>query len=68
MHQEEGGLMALWKMPSWTAEPLGLTMELKQLVVPLTNGVSARSEDADALVVCFVMVRWRAVRTPFFYG
>jgi hypothetical protein len=32
--------------------------------VPLSSGVSARSEDADALVVCFVMVRWRAAWTP----
>ncbi|KAF4317569.1 hypothetical protein BBO99_00006800 [Phytophthora kernoviae] len=55
MPVEENGARSLWKMPSWTAEELGLSVDLPQLVVPLTSGVCARKENATAVLVCFSM-------------
>lgn len=53
---ENNGARSLWKMPSWTAEELGLSVDLPQLVVPITNGLCARKEDAPTVFVCFAAV------------
>ncbi|KAE9043774.1 hypothetical protein PR003_g2046 [Phytophthora rubi] len=53
--KENNGARSLWKMPSWTAEELGLSVDLPQLVVPITNGLCARKEDASTIFVCFAV-------------
>ncbi|RLN94702.1 hypothetical protein BBJ28_00007733 [Nothophytophthora sp. Chile5] len=57
MPMQENGARSLWKMPSWTAEELGLSADLSQLMVPLTSGLCARREEVATVFVCFVMVR-----------
>lgn len=54
--KENNGARSLWKMPSWTAEELGLSVDLPQLVVPITSGLCARKEDAPTVFVCFAVV------------
>lgn len=58
VEKDVNGAVALWKLPSWTAEELGLTMDAAQLVVPLSSGLPSRHEDAKSLVVVFVTVGW----------
>ncbi|KAL3658486.1 hypothetical protein V7S43_016618 [Phytophthora oleae] len=53
--EENNGARSLWKMPSWTAEELGLSVDLPQLVVPITTGFCARKEDAPTVFVCFAV-------------
>jgi hypothetical protein len=61
---ENNGARSLWKMPSWTAEELGLSVDLPQLVVPITCGLCARKEDAPTVFVCFAVVS----RNAFLYS
>ncbi|KAG7392002.1 hypothetical protein PHYPSEUDO_002708 [Phytophthora pseudosyringae] len=51
--KENNGARSLWKMPSWTAEELGMSVDLPQLVVPITNGLCAKKEGAPTVFVCF---------------
>ncbi|KAG1700755.1 hypothetical protein DVH05_011614 [Phytophthora capsici] len=53
--KENNGSRSLWKMPSWTAEELGLSVDLPQLVVPITSGVCARKEGTPTVFVCFAV-------------
>ncbi|KAG3206687.1 hypothetical protein PC128_g651 [Phytophthora cactorum] len=53
--KENNGARSLWKMPSWTAEELGLSVDLPQLVVPITSGLCARKDDVPTLFVCFAV-------------
>ncbi|KAL4103015.1 hypothetical protein PRIC1_006754 [Phytophthora ramorum] len=53
--KENNGARSLWKMPSWTAEELGLSVDLAQLVVPITSGLCARKDDVPTVFVCFVV-------------
>ncbi|POM75911.1 XRP2-like protein [Phytophthora palmivora] len=53
--KENNGARSLWKMPSWTAEELGLSVDLPLLVVPITNGLCARKEDVATVLVCFTV-------------
>ncbi|KAI9987130.1 hypothetical protein PInf_023005 [Phytophthora infestans] len=53
--KENNGARSLWKMPSWTAEELGLSVDLPQLVVPITSGLCARKADVPTLFVCFAV-------------
>ncbi|KAJ0412302.1 hypothetical protein ATCC90586_009492 [Pythium insidiosum] len=48
---EEG--LALWKMPCWSAQELGLSIDVDQLVVPLSSGMTVHRDDATSLVVVF---------------
>ncbi|KAJ8563881.1 hypothetical protein ON010_g7468 [Phytophthora cinnamomi] len=59
--KENNGARSLWKMPSWTAEELGLSVDLPQLVVPITNGLCARKEDAPTVFVCFAVPKEAAM-------
>uniref|UniRef100_H3GVN0 C-CAP/cofactor C-like domain-containing protein n=1 Tax=Phytophthora ramorum TaxID=164328 RepID=H3GVN0_PHYRM len=58
--KENNGARSLWKMPSWTAEELGLSVDLAQLVVPITSGLCARKDDVPTVFVCFVVVGIRS--------
>ncbi|KAK1929798.1 Protein XRP2 [Phytophthora citrophthora] len=54
--EENNGARSLWKMPSWTAEELGMSVDLPQLVVPITSGLCARKEGIPTVFVCFAVV------------
>ncbi|KAE8897259.1 hypothetical protein PF005_g15348 [Phytophthora fragariae] len=64
LEQENNGARSLCKIPSWMAEELGLSVDLPPLVVPITNGLCARKEDASTVFDC-VTVPKEAVMIDF---
>ncbi|KAF1326478.1 Xrp2-like protein, partial [Globisporangium splendens] len=57
MQTHDDGSVSLWKLSSTTAESLGLSIELSQLIVPLSCGVCARRERTPTVFVCFIVPR-----------
>ncbi|TYZ57059.1 hypothetical protein PybrP1_010711 [[Pythium] brassicae (nom. inval.)] len=49
------GVVSLWKLPAAIAESIGLSIEISQLVVPLSCGMSAGRDDAPTVFICFVV-------------